>query len=232
MTPACGRVSGAAVRALRILGGVIYYVAGTAVAYQLSAGAVPRAPRLTPAAPPAHPAAAARRPSPTPAVPRRPEPAWEAPPPLEPDTPAPPPAAFSPRPATPFEVTPVVPPPTPRRLPAPVPAAPPPPVAADPFGEPSGVCLVCGARADSWVEVDGRRQGYCLRHQSKVKVPVPPPAPLPQAAPLPPDAVAESPGAGQAEAGAPVQCMGVTRAGARCRRMTRSATGLCYQHAR
>jgi hypothetical protein len=82
-------------------------------------------------------------------------------------------------------------------------------------GQESAACLVCGARAASWVEVDGQRVGYCRAHYS---------APEGAAgAEDPPSAGGEGPSA---------QCRGVTRSGARCRRKTRDPSGFCYQHRR
>jgi hypothetical protein len=227
------------VRALAMLGGTIYVVVGTAVSYRLWCQAAPRPPRLVRGAVPVP----ATRPtaSPAPAAPAA-TPRFQAPPPELPAalrTPPPPPERTPPpvplQPAVPFRVAPV------RPVPRPAPA-PPPPVAAFPvseghvnaFGDPVGTCLTCGDRAESYVEVDGRRQGYCAKHQSKLKVPVPSmPAPS-----MPAPATAATTASAPAEAGscdpaaAPAQCRGVTRSGAQCRRTTRDPSGFCYQHRR
>ena len=79
-----------------------------------------------------------------------------------------------------------------------------------------GQCVVCGDIALSWVEVDGRRYGYCRRHGG-----------TPQAgtAAGPSGAAAEPGGRGEAP-----QCQGITKAGQRCRRKTRDPSGFCPQH--
>lgn len=97
-------------------------------------------------------------------------------------------------------------------------------------GEPMGVCMICGARADSWTEVDGQRIGYCRKHLTKA-------APVP---PAPREAASESPDeprlkserrTAPAETGsASAQCQGFTKSGTRCRRKTSDPSGLCYQH--
>jgi hypothetical protein len=123
--------------------------------------------------------------------------------------------------------------------------------APEPPLKPEGFCMVCGAPTDNWVEVDGRKQGYCPKHLSKVKIPVPPPARAerPVAAPAPtatpsrrtysPPAPSEpaaqedparEPSAGSGAEGPLVQCRGVTKSGTQCRRKTRDPSGLCYQH--
>ena len=99
--------------------------------------------------------------------------------------------------------------------------------------EPKGVCLACGASAESWVQQDGIRRGYCRKHLGKPSRVRPPRA-------QPPPLVAESdtgettegePSAasGAAETGSR-QCGGMTRSGAPCRRKTRDPSGRCYQH--
>ena len=108
----------------------------------------------------------------------------------------------------------------------------PPPAPEQTGFEPAGVCLVCGERADSWVEIDGRRQGYCPKHVSKVRVPLPATAAVPAQglAPSGPSA-SFAPASGASETGS-VQCRGITRAGLQCRRKTRDPSGVCYQHRR
>lgn len=102
----------------------------------------------------------------------------------------------------------------------PPPAPPPVPEVDDAMGR----CLVCGTAIPSWVEVDGRRQGYCPRHQSRVKV----------AAPTYPAADRSRATWGRSsrarEETSSVQCTGTKRDGTRCRRKTRDPSGRCYQH--
>lgn len=119
--------------------------------------------------------------------------------------------------------------------------------APEPPLKPEGFCLVCGAPTDNWVEIDGRKQGYCPKHMSKVKTPVErattttsrrrpraegdgPPAP---GEAIGADAAPEQsspPRSFSAGEGELVQCRGVTKAGTQCRRKTRDPSGLCYQH--
>ena len=102
-------------------------------------------------------------------------------------------------------------------------------------------CLVCGARPDSWIEVDGVRQGYCRRHYSPpvqavrppVAQPVPTaiPPPDPAGAPAPEVAASTGPPAPAAPGnGKAAQCRGLTRSGTQCRRKTTDPGGFCYQH--
>lgn len=106
--------------------------------------------------------------------------------------------------------------------------------------EPAARCLECGAPAASWVEVDGKRVGYCRKHYSRLDRPrasrkrsrAQPQAPaIPPAAGEPPSAV-EAPQVGRQESAeeAPVQCRGITKDGTRCRRKTKDPSGFCYQH--
>lgn len=103
-----------------------------------------------------------------------------------------------------------------------------------------GVCLVCGGRADSWVENEDRQRiGYCRRHLDKVVRPEKPARSSAQReAAAPPEAepaagtapgAAEGMPAGAAETGSH-QCRGVTKSGQPCRRKTRDPSGFCYQH--
>jgi hypothetical protein len=93
-----------------------------------------------------------------------------------------------------------------------------------------GVCMICGARADSWTEVDGQRVGYCRKHLTKA-------ASVSPARRATAAEGAEEPGpkperrTASSESGSPsVQCRGVTRSGTRCHRKTSDPSGLCYQH--
>jgi hypothetical protein len=110
------------------------------------------------------------------------------------------------------------------------PAAEPPP-SQEP--RPEALCLTCGKAADSWVEVDGNRVGYCRKHYSDLTPVAPAPTAAPPAAegggahPLP---AARAPAAEAPAGAAPVQCQGLTKAGDRCRRKTRDPSGFCYQH--
>lgn len=81
-----------------------------------------------------------------------------------------------------------------------------------------GRCLLCGGTAESWVEIEGQRIGYCRRHSSR-----------PQTGPA---AAGGGPKPTPAAGGpaAPAQCEGATRTGARCRRKTSDPSGFCYQH--
>lgn len=97
---------------------------------------------------------------------------------------------------------------------------------------PEGFCLACGAPTDNWVEVDGRKQGYCRKHMGRVRIPVSPPASA-RVAPRPAPAAAAysaSPESRSGGEGASAQCRGVTKSGAPCRRKTRDPSGFCYQH--
>lgn len=106
--------------------------------------------------------------------------------------------------------------------------------------EPAARCLECGAPAASWVEVDGKRVGYCRKHYSKLDRPrasrkrtrTQPQVPPVPADPGSPTATEELSPARQEPAAeaAPVQCRGVTKDGARCRRKTKDPSGFCYQH--
>lgn len=113
----------------------------------------------------------------------------------------------------------------------------------EPPVKPEGFCLVCGAPTDNWVEVDGRKQGYCPKHMSRVKIPIAstppglPAAPAPAATgaspaegPPPVPVSTEQGPAAAATDGPSVQCRGVTKSGTPCRRKTRDPSGLCYQH--
>jgi hypothetical protein len=127
---------------------------------------------------------------------------------------------------------------TPRRTsdPALAPAA-----ASDPQspGMPAGkaVCQVCGRPVESWAEVDGRRIGYCRRHMARVtrsrrpRRPAAPPAAGPPVEQEPTDSfpVTNDDGAASGKI-EPVQCQGLTKSGARCRRRTTDPSGYCYQH--
>lgn len=103
--------------------------------------------------------------------------------------------------------------------------------------EPAARCLECGAPAASWVEVDGKRVGYCRKHYSKLDRPRAGrkrSKPQAQEMAVPADkgsaaASGELPTPAQQEA-ASVQCRGVTKDGTRCRRKTRDPSGFCYQH--
>src|SRR5688572_2426378 len=150
--------------------GTLWFLACTFAAYRLFAppppgsitlqrGAVP----LPARAAPAHLPSGQTLPTWTAPQPIEPEPYAPVPPVVQPTAPAyiPPPAL---QPAAPNLVTPLQPE-------APIPPA------GTPAPDLAGVCLTCGERADSWVEVDGRRQGYCPRHVSKVRVPLTPARP-------------------------------------------------------
>lgn len=70
-------------------------------------------------------------------------------------------------------------------------------------------CLLCSEPAYSWVERDGERYGYCLKHQGKT---------------------AGGSSRQSETSGTKQQCLGMTRAGTRCRRQTSDSSGFCYQH--
>lgn len=96
-----------------------------------------------------------------------------------------------------------------------------------------GACLVCGEKADSWVEVDGRRIGYCRKHLARSAAPAGPPASAPTTQAAPPESAPAGTNAAapsRIENARGQQCRGVTKAGARCRRATRDPSGYCYQH--
>lgn len=96
--------------------------------------------------------------------------------------------------------------------------------------EPAARCMECGAPAASWVEVNGRRVGYCRQHYSQLALPrgererSRTPAPAPAA----PPAMENTPA--PVEEPAAVQCRGFTKDGTRCRRKTLDPSGYCYQH--
>jgi hypothetical protein len=91
--------------------------------------------------------------------------------------------------------------------------------------EPVARCMVCGEAAGSWVELEGQRIGYCAVHAG---TPSPAVSGRARAAGTAEGGPAAS---GPGEAGS-AQCRGVTKSGSRCRRKTKDASGLCYQHRR
>ena len=117
-------------------------------------------------------------------------------------------------------------------------------------------CLLCNAPADSWVEVDGVKQGYCRKHYSHMDRPrtsrksaarTPAPAPVPEPETSPGETAdtgavtQEASPEGRVERATPsrgkrsdsegsVQCRGFTKTGQRCHRKTKDPSGFCYQH--
>ena len=78
------------------------------------------------------------------------------------------------------------------------------------FGDPFvPLCLVCKEHAYSWIEREGQRYGYCLKHQGQSRG----------------SRSSESDSTAQKQ-----QCLGTTKSGSRCRRQTSDPSGYCYQH--
>jgi hypothetical protein len=82
-----------------------------------------------------------------------------------------------------------------------------PDAAPEATGEPR--CLLCGEPAYSWVERDGKRYGYCLKHQNQAS-----------------GGMKRSKTSGETRP----QCLAITKAGTRCRRRAGDDSGYCYQH--
>ncbi len=112
-------------------------------------------------------------------------------------------------------------------------------------GDPVGRCLMCGAPADSWTEIEGQRLGYCRKHLTKPSRPssgstsrsartrrqddLPPGVGSGGADPDAEESGGQQ-GASTSQGGAKVQCRGATKAGRQCRRNTTEPSGYCYQH--
>jgi hypothetical protein len=95
--------------------------------------------------------------------------------------------------------------------PPPTPAVEPPPVVPESEArEEAETCLLCKEPAYSWVERDGRRYGYCLKHQGRSGN----------------SRRIETAGTAHQKQ----QCLGTTKSGSRCRRKTSDPCGYCYQH--